>query len=195
MDFLSRRSLSLIQSGIQRRISALSGSFDSKLWRYRRWGASAGFLLAAIFLASWAHSSSQAEAVLNWERTHVPSEKLVQVALQSRGLRRMEEGKVLNKVLRELPVSLDEKSAIWMTSDSNWVAYYLDPDQATQAQVFCLECSTPPSPWQPVGLGWQGLEAALVGLDQRLASYRAPAKAKGERVRPKVWRDPRAVVY
>ena len=193
MDYIIRGGLLRLQAGVHRRVSALSKKFVSRIGPHRKKWASAGFFGMALVLGVWAHSSSQAEAVLNWERTHLPSDGMVQLALKSRGFRLLEEGKPLQKVLRSLPVSLDQKGSFWATSDLNWVAYYADPEQVTQTQIFCWECATPPTPWQPSGLGWRGLETLLKDIAIKFTSHRPAVKATARGSH--LWRDPREVVY
>lgn len=209
MDGCLRVSLYWIRSWFTGRVQAISGYVRAvfvssrqfkiqglkirrdTLWKPRKRLFSALLLGSSLLLGVWANELSELEAIKKWERTHLPSERLFEFAMGSRGLRGVSEPRQLQKLIRSITTHLDATGSVWLSSDLNWVAFYSNPDQGIQVQFYCLECLKLPQNWQPVGIGWLALEQVTGVLDQRKSEIHLSAVRN-----PKtVFRDPREVVY
>jgi hypothetical protein len=199
MDRFDFRSLHGIRLFLQRGVRSLSKHFDSEfwhslqalVWRQRKRWAGAFLLIGSLGLGVGANLFSQAEALSGWERAHFPSEKLFQKCVKSLGLRQLEDARQLHRILRTMPVYLDQGGTIWTSADFNWIAYFADPEKTLQVQVYCLDCSSPPKRWNPQGRGWNGFENTIEMIEKMVASHRA-IQAPGKKA---IKKDPREVIY
>ncbi len=146
---------------------------------------------SSIFLGIWANELSEAEAVRKWERSHLPSEQIFGFAMGSRRLLFVSDDKRVQKLIHSISTHLDEAGSVWLSSDSNWVAFYSHPDQMIQVRFYCLDCTQIPHQWQPLGVGWFALEKVIAALDQKKAKA-VPLPSQKRKV---MLRDPREVVY
>jgi len=175
----------------RRTFEKLRASIPWKTGKYKTRFLSGAFFLLALVLGVWANGIAEMEAISKWERNHLPSERIFKFALGSRGMHQVQDLNQLQKVMRSVPSRLDEMGSIWISTDANWAAYYSSPDQALQAQIYCLRCSNRPEKWKPLGIGWRGLEDALDEIDKNtLLSKPLAQKKKG-----RLPRDPRELIY
>ncbi len=194
MDFSDCYRLFSVKLRIQGGISEIPKRFKASVRNQRSRLASAGFILTAIGLGAWANTLSQSEAILKWERTHLPSDRVFQHALRSRGMTLVQDIHEVQRALRALPVSFDQKGSVWSSVDSNWIVFYSDLDRVIQAQVFCLICSVRPNQWKAMGIGWRGLELALDALDE-MNEKRSLVQVPVFKGKESFWRDSREIIY
>src|SRR5687767_5413193 len=84
-----------ISSRISKRIQDLSANSFKSLRGIASWENAGSrktirgvaFFLGALVLGFWANSASESEAVSRWERSFIPSEKIVDLAMASQGKR------------------------------------------------------------------------------------------------------------
>ena len=58
----------------------------AKAWKFRRRCLGGVLLAAALWIGNWANEVSRTEAELKWERTHLPTDRVLDFALGSRGV-------------------------------------------------------------------------------------------------------------
>jgi len=205
MVFFNDFNLRGIKNWASRRIRALSKSLQSHglfvfFRRHRTRFIGITYFGVSVALGWVAFTLSREEAIEYWERTFLPSERVIRFALGSRGLAGASEGYPLQKALRSLPSSLDERGSIWFSAEPIWVAAFL-PSAATQAsgedsssvqaRVYCLDCKNFPKNWHPLGLGWRALDKVIDQIDIELRQKKG-IKMIAPR---KLQRDPREIVY
>jgi hypothetical protein len=160
------------------------------LWTQKERGLGGIFLLLAVAMGMWANEWSEQEAILKWEKTHLPSLKVIQHALESRGMVWLRDSAKIHRCLKSLPTSVDEKGAFWL-HDKGWVVFFSQTPEMLIPQLYCLNCHEIGGQWSSMGRGWSGFENTMVQLDQRMKSLRLLPK----NVAPAVFLDPRAILY
>lgn len=197
MDFSVSSCLSRIRKGFWRRISSLSDWSEEKLrnplakkvWIFRKRCLGAIFVGTAIWLGVWANEVSQLEAKMKWEKTHLPTEQILDFALGSRGMKQVRDLKLLQRATYTLPARLDELGAVWLSEGANWLAFFTGSEENTQVKIYCQPCTMQPRIWQPKGVGWRGLELALQEIDRRIG------ERQGVTPKKRIERDPREIVF
>lgn len=121
-----------------------------------------GLVIASIILGSWAQKIAQQEASSIWENAHAPSPLLWKYTLESQGLRSVQDPKLLQRILRQLPAMLDDTGSIWISQDRHWVVIF--ESQVYGSPGFPLSVS--PQSWDRVGVGWTGFEKVLQRLEE-----------------------------
>lgn len=175
------------KSGVALRLSRASLSHGA-----RRKLAAAGLLALSVASAVKGVEICRESALSEWERTRFPSEKAWTHALGSRGYRRLENPRILQKINHTLPMSLDSNLSAWISPDSLWVTIFLKPDSALPQAIFCFRCAPPfPKSWESQGNSWEGFDRTLGRLDATANGRKA---APGI-LRPSSRRDPREIRY
>lgn len=169
MGFFDRFSLSSGISQISQRVQTLSKVTSNKVWPHQKKILAIFLILFSIFLGFWAEKIARSEAVQEWERAHPPSPLIWGHAMGSRGLQKLQDPKILQKILRSLPSMLDEPGSIWLSSDQLWlVIFSSDTELTVTAQIYCTSCKNPTQgkiAWERFGNGWIGFEQVLQRLD------------------------------
>lgn len=153
------------------------------------------FLLLGLSLAGAVKGVElcRESALKEWERTRFPSENAWIHALGSRGYRETVDPRILQKVNRSLPMSLDANLSAWISPDSSWVAVFLKPESALPQAIFCFRCGPPfPRNWESLGNSWEGFDRTLERLDATAAG-RKNKKISSPRIPPRL--DPREIRY
>ncbi len=147
-------------------------------------------IVASILFGLWAHESAKAQALEEWERSHFPSSRVWKAAFESRGWREERDPKILQKALREIPANVDEKSAVWLSTDVRWAAVFVDPENVIPAKVFCRDCeATAQAKWKPIGMGWPGFDDVFKSIDE------SPLPVKKVFPKRREFLDPREIRY
>ncbi len=201
--FFKNFSLLWIKNRAVGRIRALSKDIRPHLGPHRSRIVGLTYFMVSIILGLFAFTLTREEAIEYWERTFLPSERVIRFALGSRGLRAAREGHPLQRGLRALPSSLDEKGSIWVSADPIWVAAFLPShsDSDVQPVVYCLDlkmckncpedCRIPPKNWQPMGRGWRAMDKVIDQIDGDLRLRKEKIGAPWVKIR----RDPREILY
>jgi hypothetical protein len=193
VDILDIMRLRWSESGIQKRIQALSNSLVRKSGSAtRKRVMSAGFLACSCVFGIWANDIAQIEAKMRWAREHPPSVRVIDFALGSRGLRKIEDTDQIHRVVRLIPTHLDENGAFWLSSNGQWVAFFSDSIQSNTIHIYCSICNrTPQGPdWRPFGVGWEALENVTDEIDQKTQNVSPIQRSKKV-----VFKDPRELSY
>jgi hypothetical protein len=191
MDFSYFQCLFRNQFGIQSRIQKISQKLDTEFRVYTKRYLSLILLLASLVLGKCAHELTQREALMSWEKSHFPSEKVVHLALMSRGMSRVQDPAKLQRILRSLPATLDESGSFWRAIDNDWITFFLPSENSYPAQVYGLLDRPIPVKWEPVGLGWKAFEEVLKILDQNPIRGRLLPEKKTN----SILIDPREIVF
>jgi hypothetical protein len=193
MVLFNNLSLPRFKNRIARGVQALSKNLGQLCGRHRTRLIGIAYFGVSIALGFAAFTFSRVEAIEYWERTFLPSERVIRFALGSRGLVPAAEGYQAQRVLRSLPSSLDEKGSIWMSTDPIWVAAFLPSKEDTSIQVltYCLDCKNFPKNWQPMGIGWRAMDKAIEQIDRGLKGRKEVKTAPLSKIRS----DPREIVY
>lgn len=201
--FFKNFSLLWIKNRVVGRIRAVSKSMRPHFEQHRSRIVGLTYFVISVILGLFAFTLTREEAIEYWERTFLPSERVIRFALGSRGLKAASEGHPLQRGLRALPSSLDEKGSIWLSADPIWVAAFLSShsDSEVQPVVYCLDrkmckncledCRIPPKNWQPMGRGWRAMDKVIDQIDGDL---RLRKEIKGG-LSVKTRRDPREILY
>ena len=198
MVFFNYFNLSGFKNWAAGRVRALSQSFAQvfgRLGRHRTRLIGAAYFAVSVALGFVAFTCSREEAIEYWERTFLPSGQVIGFALGSRGLVAAVEGYQLQKVLRSLPTSLDDRGSIWLSADPIWVAVFLPSkdDSSVQAETYCLDCKNLPKNWQPMGIGWRAMDKVVNQIDNLLKRRKETKIAPSTQIRSR--RDPREFIY
>jgi len=172
------------------RLQKIQKYCGKKLWFQERLLGAASLVLS-VLLGFHANSISEREAIQRWERSHLPSSSIVRFALTSQGWQEIQDQKKIEKLMRSIPVTLDEGGSIWNSSDWNWILFYSHSIDLLQVQFYCYHCSEFPKIWTPLGIGWMGFEKALEGVRLKLESEKTllPKKIWAP------WKDPREIIF
>lgn len=168
--------------------------------RFLEWSKPLGslfFLFFAVTLAYWANRMAQDEAEENWHKSHYPSFEVIRWVLASQELKRVENEKQLARIQRELPTTLEEEGAFWVTQDGDWVYSLAHTEEVVPFFAFCRLCSVQPQKWLQMGKGWKGLEQMTEWLQKtRKAQSKAGLLRQGKiKGAGHSWRDPREIRY
>ncbi|MEO5968901.1 MAG: hypothetical protein ABIQ95_03165 [Bdellovibrionia bacterium] len=193
MVFFNRFNLPRLKTWTARRVRAVSKSLTQLCGRHRTRLVGIAYFAISVVLGFAAFTLSREEAIEYWERTFLPSERVIHFALGSRGLIPATEGYHSQKALRSLPSSLDEKGSFWLNTDPVWVAVFLpsDKDFGIHAVAYCHDCKNFPRNWQPMGIGWRAMDKVIEQIDKGLR-HRKDVKRV---LLPKFQDDPREIVY
>jgi hypothetical protein len=148
-------------------------------------------LISSACAAVWAEQVARSSALDEFEHSRMPSAKVWNYTLESRGYQKLKDAWLIQKAIRRLPANLDQPGTVWSSRDSDWIVVFVNPDQGIPETVFCYQCKTQPSDWKPMGMGWPAFDRTLTESD----AYTASAKV---RVKPKIpaeFRDSREVRY
>jgi hypothetical protein len=162
-------------------------------FRYQERFLSISSLVSAICLGTCAHRASENEALQRWERTHLPSDRIVQQSIRSYGWGSMDHSKTIEKLVRTIPASLDEKGSVWASDNWNWILFFSSHSELVQPQFYCLHCAKVPTNWLPVGVGWKGLELTLEGMTTRLELEKSQLPKK--KIKSVHWKDAREISF
>jgi hypothetical protein len=160
--------------------------------RFIEWSKPLGglfFLFFALMLGYWANRAAQVEADETWQKTHHPKFEVIRWVFSSMELRRVESDRQFAKIQRELPATLEEEGAFWVTENGDWVYSLAHADEGIPFFAFCRECSPTPQKWLPMGKGWVGLERTMDWLEKTRKVKPKKVAKKGRRG------DPREIVF
>ena len=193
IKFWLQRGISKISKGSRNKGRVSFQSLFKVTWENRQKGLGIVLVLFSVLAGNWASNASENAALLKWEKAHLPSLQVLSYAAGNRGMTEMKDIRQIQRCLRSLSVSVDEKGMFWLSEDSNWITYFSGGDEV-MPQVYCLICSLPPSKWSPMGIGWRGLEETMASVDAQIETgrLRIPSK-KSPSVRTK--KDLRAIEY
>lgn len=138
------------------------------------------FLALSLPLGVWANHLSTDQALQQWSRTHSPSKRIWTRALQDLGFRPVHDPKVLQSLLRTIPVSVDSVGSAWSNPDFTWIAVtdsLAGGDSDTAITAFCLDCGAPPKAWEPAGSGWTGFDSLFAQIDKMLGRRKLKKRA------------------
>lgn len=164
--------------------------FGQAIQKHKSWILAVTWLLLAGGFGNWASESSEASAILSWEKRFRPSLRILHHALGSRSYTFLKDEKKVQKVEYTLPSTLDQRGSFWSTQDYNWIVYFTEGEDTVRPHLYCLDCSKKPENWREQGLGWRALDSLLETLDV-LAAKRPKAVKRGSIE----YRDPREIRF
>jgi hypothetical protein len=145
-------------------------------------------LAAAIAVGTWADHQNQLRADERWHEGHRPSRAVWVSSLARFGFQPLSGIEALHRIVRTLPTNVDPQAGAWIDRASGHVTVF---DSET-SEPWVLErrgTSVKPGDWEPLGRGWDGLEAALARLEGL-----KPESPKAQGLRP-IAVDSRALQY
>jgi|GEM_PF-1154317 hypothetical protein len=160
------------------------------LWVQKERGLGGVLLALAVAMGVYANEWSEQEALLRWEKTHLPSSRVIQYAMESRRMVWLQDPSKVHRGLKSLPVSADEKGTFWF-NEKGWVVFFSQTPEMLIPQLYCFRCEEGGDQWSPMGRGWTGFENTMLRIDQWMESL----PLRPQRVAPRVFLDPRAIVY
>jgi hypothetical protein len=213
MDLFTRLPLFGLKFWIKKRVSCLQAFFGAKI-RNAKIG-NAGRVpcaqyqkkITALMLFSlsgvlgvWSHRSSQNEAIQKWEKTFTPSRSAIEALMKGLGLKKLEEANDMQRAIRKIPARLDQEGSIWYAQNAQsaqnaqWAVFFFGSDDVIQMQAYCSSCDQYPEQWQPLGMGWRGLEALIQLLKQKKTTPPVVQSMAQPKKKP-VFRDPLELRY
>lgn len=190
MDFSSLRSERSTTSWNQLRVSILSKLFEEGFTSSKRYWLSGILLFLSLWIGHSANQLSENKAIENWEKSHLPPQKIVQFSFQSYGWKEIKDPKKIQKIIRTLPAALDENGSFWVSSPLDWIIFFSDHKNLETIEVYCHTCQNTPQSWSFYGKGWRAFEGIISKMDQVARSFK-PAVVK----KPIQKADPRAWTY
>ncbi len=133
------------------------------------------FIVIAGVLAWSAQDLTYSQALRDWERGRLPSERVWAYALGNRGWNTPKPSPIVHQALKKLPASLDTAGSVWVSPHLEWIIVFTDPNQTVSHRLFCRECKAPPERWEPAGTGWSAFDQVLERLEREQAA-RPPAQ-------------------
>src|SRR5206468_1287548 len=115
MVHLPRSLMHSFKQRIFQRVSALQTASRAK------GGIALGIFLVLFssYLGNWAQKGAFLEAIRQWEKLHPPHERTIGLSLGTRGWRQLQDPRLIQWVVRQLPVHTDEAHTFWITSERN----------------------------------------------------------------------------
>lgn len=165
MDQLLYRNFIAGLPALRKRILRLSshGARLSALTQHPQAQAALAGLLALGF--AWvAHERSTRAGRKDWLRSHLPSSALIDSALAAQGFQHIRDPAILDKVWRNLPVTVTSEPEAWHHTDQTAFVFYVpdtSPDLYSPRLYVASGVRTLTRSWEPLGLGWEGLDRAL----------------------------------
>lgn len=163
----------------------------------RRAASGASALILGLSLAWFAHQASTHSGVRSWHRENHPSHELWESVLKSRNWKWIEDPTLAHRWLRTLPsIGNPETGETWFSSyplavivsgtgAENLPRVYLPENAPLKPGVTAV-------PWEPIGLGWPGLDLTL----RRIAALpRKPSLSVGIQKKTKSPSDPKLLIY
>lgn len=186
-------------------VRAVSGLTQKKRWNsairqalahpgFVEWSKPLGslfFLLAAMILGYWANHLAQIAADENWQKTHSPKFEVIRWVLSRQNLKQIENDRQLAQIQRELPATLEEEGAFWVTESGDWIYSLARADESVPFFAFCRECAKGPRKWLPMGKGWAGLENTVAWFEKTKGPHSKKRVQKGRGIR----RDSREIFF
>src|SRR5438132_1657306 len=120
---------------ISKGLQELQKTFIKK-FRHQERILSISSLVLALCFGNCAQNASEREALRRWERSHIPSDKVFEYSVGSQGWRLMVQSKVVEKLIRGTPATIDEKGAVWVNENWNWILFYSGSSETVQAQFY-----------------------------------------------------------
>ena len=163
----------------------------------------AGVLIAAgSLLALQAYRWSREESLRTWLKEHAPSALVSSHALALFGFRALTDPEQVTRAIRWLPTQMDTTAEFWTAPGLSLIVYFA-PGSSGGLEPLVLRADSPagvaggvslnngPKDWQPLGIGWTGLENAL----EKAHSRPPPPLASRARKPPRPTGDPREFTY
>jgi hypothetical protein len=119
------------------------------------------FIVVAGILGWSAQELTYSQALQDWERQRLPTDRIWNYALGNRGWTVSQPSPISHQAFKKLPASLDAAGSVWASPDLEWVIVYHDSNHPTPYQLFCRGCRTAPERWDPVGTGWSAFDRIM----------------------------------
>ena len=160
-------------------------------------------ILAAVVLGAYAYNTSQADAVLGWEKAHHPLPNTWKYALGALGYHPLMDEKGIQGILKSLPTKVsweeEEGDSAWVSKDLSWLVVlpssHPNSDEesrsplvfsdGTEAQI----ASDSKIDWHPQSGSWTGFQDLLRKLELR------PKKVVALTKKLVIFRDPLEIRY
>ncbi|MFZ9594916.1 MAG: hypothetical protein ACO3A2_02440 [Bdellovibrionia bacterium] len=179
-----------------KRVFSLFKGAQAKWSSIRSHAQALGLLFFSAFIGFWAHQFSKQEALGQWEKAFPPSVRIMDAAMKSRSWSRLTDPKRYQKIIRGLPVTLDQLGSFWMTTQGDWVAVFLTAQDEADFSTFIYHGksssnSGTPENWIRIGMGWKAMDDVLLRMDEQMKTQQV--------LKPKPSRQPvfdsREIIY